>query len=71
MAAAINGSTDSAKLLLTMGADPTIKSAKGETALDMARVIGRCTEARADLTRARRDKRFQMPAEFQPRCGAL
>lgn len=37
MAGATNGSVDTVKFLLTRGADPKIRNAKGETALDMAR----------------------------------
>ena len=37
MAGATNGSVDSVKFLLTRGADPKIRNAKGETALDMVR----------------------------------
>jgi hypothetical protein len=37
MAAAGNGKVESVKLLLSLGADPNVKSAQGDTALDMAR----------------------------------
>jgi hypothetical protein len=37
MAAAGNGKVESVKLLLSLGADPNVKSVNGDTALDMAR----------------------------------
>jgi hypothetical protein len=71
MAAAINGSTDSVRLLLTVGADPKIDSAKGETALDMARAreaaFARMPNSAANVERLRQVVAMLAPLATDPK----